>query len=195
MQKSSKNLSESACATNLRERGMSMLELLIAMAILAVGMTGAIGMILAGVKSDARNKNDTAAVVLDQQILELFATYANYPKSGFVSITDCSTTVATNTHQASVIGAVAPGNGAALTPTGDIDWTQPAPALAGATPGYDMIYRTCNGDTFEVRWNVTMIDGETNIAALTVSSRQISSAGSNDAMLFSIPTTLRTIID
>lgn len=175
---------------------MSMLELLIAMAILAIGMTGAMGMILAGVKSNARNKNDTAAVVLDQQILELFATYANYPKSGFVVITDCSTNAATNTHQASAIGTVAPGSGATLTATGDIDWTQPAPTLAtGGAPGYDMTYQTCNGDTFEVRWNVTMIDGETNIAALTVSSRQISSAGSNGNMLFSIPTTLRTIID
>jgi prepilin-type N-terminal cleavage/methylation domain-containing protein len=195
MHKSPNRLSESACATNVQERGMTMLELLIAMAILAVGMTGAMGMILAGVKSNARNKNDTAAVVLDQQILELFGTYRSYPTTGSVSITDCGANAATNTHLASVVGAIAPGNGAVLTATGDIDWTQPAPALAGATPGYDMIYRTCNGDTFEVRWNVTMIDGETNIAALTVSSRQISSAGSNGTMLFSIPTTLRTIID
>jgi prepilin-type N-terminal cleavage/methylation domain-containing protein len=193
---SANHLSEKASARKVRERGMTMLELLMAMAILAVGMTGAMGMILAGVKSNARNKNDTAAVVLDQQILELFGTYQTYPQAGAVSITDCGTSVATNTHLASVVGAVAPGNGAVLTATGDIDWTQPAPALAtGANPGYDMTYRTCNGDTFEVRWNVTMIDGEANIAALTVSSRQISSAGSNGTMLFSIPTTLRTIID
>jgi prepilin-type N-terminal cleavage/methylation domain-containing protein len=191
------HLSMSARPENADERGMTMLELLIAMAILAVGMTGAMGMILAGVQSDARNKNDTAAVVLDQQILELFGTYANYPKSGQVSITDCSTNAATNTHLASVVGAVAPGNGAALTATGDIDWTQPAPALATAAnpPGYDMLYQTCNGDTFEVRWNVTMIDGETNIAALTVSSRQVAAAGSRQAILFAVPTTLRTIID
>jgi prepilin-type N-terminal cleavage/methylation domain-containing protein len=195
MAKSPNHRSRRACARNINERGMTMLELLIAMSILAVGMTGAMGMILAGVKSDARNKNDTAAVVLDQQIMELFATYQTYPQAGAISITDCGANVATNTHLASVIGAVAPGNGAVLTATGDIDWTQPAPAVAGATPGYDMIYRTCNGDTFEVRWNVTMIDGETNIAALTVSSRQISSAGRNGTMLFSIPTTLRTIID
>lgn len=196
MHKSPNRQAGSACATNRQERGMSMLELLIAMTILAIGMTGAVGMILAAVQSNARNKNDTAAVVLDQQILELFATYANYPKSGSVLITDCGTNVATNTHLASAIGTVAPGFGATLTATGDIDWTQAAPAFAtGAAAGYAMTYQTCNGDTFEVRWNITTIDGETNIAALTVSSRQISSAGRNGTMLFSIPTTLRTIID
>ena len=195
MHKSPNRLTEHACVTRIDQRGMTMLELLIAMTILAVGMTGAVGMILAGVQSNARNKNDTAAVVLDQQILELFATYANYPKSGSVLISDCGTNAATNTHLASAIGTVAPGSGATLTATGDIDWTQPAPALAGATAGYDMIYQTCSGDTFEVRWNITTIDNETNIAALTVSSRQIGSAGRNGTMLFSIPTTLRTIID
>jgi prepilin-type N-terminal cleavage/methylation domain-containing protein len=196
MLNSQNNLSGNACARRTRECGMTMLELLIAMAVLAVGMTGAMGMILAAVQSDARNKNDTAAVVLDQEILERFGTYSNFPTAGSVVIPDCGTNPANNSHLANVAGAVAPGLGAALTATGDIDWTQPAPALAGpATLGYAMDYQTCNGDTYEVRWNVTMIDGETNIAALTVSSRQIGSAGSKQAMLFSIPTTLRTIID
>jgi prepilin-type N-terminal cleavage/methylation domain-containing protein len=195
MPKPPNHISGNACARKIRERGMTMLELLIAMTVLAIGMTGAAGMILAGIQSNARNKNDTAAVVLDQEILERFATYQFYPTSGSVLITDCSTG-ATSTHQASVVGAVAPGNGATLSASGDIDWTQPAPALAtGATPGYDMLYHTCNGDIYEVRWNVTMIDGETNIAALTVSSRQTAAAGSRIAMLFSVPTTLRTIID
>jgi hypothetical protein len=64
-----------------------------------------------------------------------------------------------------------------------------------AVAGYAMNYQMCNGDIYEVRWNITRVDGESNIAALTVSSRQTGSAGSKQAMLFSIPTTLRTIID
>jgi type II secretory pathway pseudopilin PulG len=186
---------------------MTMLELLIAMSVLAIGMTGAMGMILAGVQSDARNKNDTAAVVLDQEILETFATYQNYPTSGTVSITDCGAIAATNTHLASVAGSVA-GSGATLYTAatapfpayvGDIDWTQPAPVMAtGAVAGYAMNYRTCNGDTYEVRWNVMWIFptlGTSRIAALTVSSRQTSSANNKVAMLFSVPTTLHTVID
>jgi type IV pilus assembly protein PilV len=179
-----------------RQNGMTLLELLIAITVLSIGMLGASGMILAAVKSDARNKNDTAAVVLDQEILERFATYANYPVSGTVTVSDCGTNVANNKHLANVAGAVPPGNGATLTATGDIDWTQPAPTMATpAVAGYAMDYQTCNGDIYEVRWNVSRVDGETNIAALTVSSRQIAAANSNQTMLFSIPTTLRTIID
>jgi prepilin-type N-terminal cleavage/methylation domain-containing protein len=179
-----------------RQSGMTLLELLIAITVLSIGMLGASVMIVAAMKSDARNRNDTAAVVLDQEILERFATYANYPKSGTVTVPDCGTNIANNVHLANVAGAFAPGNGAALTATGDIDWTQPAPTMATPTvAGYAMDYQTCNGDTYEVRWNVTQVDTETNIAALTVSSRQIASANSNQTLLFSIPTTLRTIID
>jgi hypothetical protein len=145
-------------------------------------------------------------VVLDQEILEQFAAYQNYPQAGqFIMINDCSTG-ATQQHQAGVGGGAAPnGNGATLytagtapfpANVGDIDWTQPAPVFATAgTTGYAMNYQTCNGDTYEVRWNVMLVDNESNIAQLTVSSRQISSAGNRVPMLFAVPTTLRTIID
>jgi Tfp pilus assembly protein PilV len=179
---------------------------MIAMAVLAIGMTGAMGMILAGIQSDARNKNDTAAVVLDQEILEQFAAYQNYPAAGgFIVINDCSTG-AGSAHEAGAAAAAAPaGNGATLYTAatapfaqnvGDIDWTQATPTLATAgTVGYAMNYQTCTGDTYEVRWNVMKFDTESNIAQLTVSSRQIAANGNRTPLLFSVPTTIRTIID
>jgi prepilin-type N-terminal cleavage/methylation domain-containing protein len=191
---------------NVRQCGMTMLELLIAMAVLAIGMTGAMGMILAGVRSNSRNKNDTAAVVLDQEILEEFATFQTFPSTGTVMVNDCGTGAASQ-HQASVVGSVLGLGAATYTPAnapfpanvGDIDWTQPAPVMATVgTPGYAMNYQTCNGDIFEVRWNVMWIfpmNGTSRIAALTVSSRQTASANSKVPMLFSTPTTLHTIID
>jgi prepilin-type N-terminal cleavage/methylation domain-containing protein len=200
-------LSAATGARQSSERGMTMLELMIAMVVLAIGMTGAIGMILASIQSDARNKNDTAAIVLDQEILEQFAAYQLYPQAlQYITINDCSTG-ATQQHRAGVGGGAAAlgGNGATLYTTGtapfpanvgDIDWTQPAPVFATAlTTGYAMNYQTCNGDTYEVRWNVMLVDNESNIAQLTVSSRQISSAGTRVPMLFAVPTTIRTIID
>jgi hypothetical protein len=79
---------------------------------------------------------------------------------------------------------------------GDIDWTQPTPVLATAgTPGYAMNYQTCNGDVYEVRWNILQLNGVTRLAELTVSSRQIQAKGSKVARLFSIPTTLHTVVD
>ena len=207
MAKSRNHFSAEPGVRQIRERGMTMLELMIAMVVLAIGMTGAMAMILAGIQSNARNKNDTAAVVLDQMILEQFAAYQIYPAAGgFITINDCSTG-ATQSHQAGAAGGAAAlgGNGATLytngtapfpANVGDIDWTQPAPAFATAgTVGYAMNYQTCNGDTFEVRWNVMFVDNETNIAQLTVSSRQTSAAGNRVPMLFAIPTTIRTIID
>jgi len=195
----------------LRQGGMSLIELMIAMAVLSIGMLGSVGMILAAIQSNARNKNDSTAVVLDQQILEMFATLNNYPKTGTVLIEDCAVLGAGSTHQASLVeGAFPGGNGATLyTPAtaplpaqvGDINWTAAAPAFATAgAPGYAMNYRTCNGDTFEVRWNVMQVNAvgappSSRISLLTVSSRQTSANGSDSGMLFSQPTTLKTLIE
>ena len=191
----------------LGERGMSMLELLIAMTVLAVGMLGCVVMILAGVQSNSRNKNDTTAVVLDQEILETFATYKNYPTSGFVAINDCGVGV-TSVHNANVVQAAGPaGAGATLytaataplpSNVGDIDWTQPSPVLAtNAVTGYAMQYQACNGDTFEVRWNVMEVspNPSSRISMLTVSSRQTSAGATHNTTLFANPTTLRTLIE
>jgi prepilin-type N-terminal cleavage/methylation domain-containing protein len=195
----------------LGQRGMSLIELMIAMTVLAVGMLGCVVMILAGVQSNTRNKTDSTAVVLDQEILETFATYNNYPTQGFVTITDCALSTANaNAHNASVVEGVGPtGAGATLYTTstaplpanvGDIDWTQPTPTLATSTvTGYAMRYQACNGDTYEVRWNIMQVNPNVNgvspISLLTVSSRQTAAGAAHNATLFATPTTLRTLIE
>jgi Tfp pilus assembly protein PilV len=207
----------SRCPKKSGAGGMGIIELLIAMTVLTVGMLGSMVMILVGMQSNTRNKNDTSAVVLDQEILEKFATLKNYPKTGTVNIYDCSTN-GTNLHLASLVQGPSPtGNGATLynaatAPTpgqvGDIDWTQAAPTLAtGTVAGYAMSYQTCNGDIFEVRWNILQAPpcgslatcanptSTSRISLLTVSSRQISAAGNRNGMLFALPTTLRSLIE
>ncbi len=189
----------------LGERGMSLLELVIAMVVLTVGMLGSMIMILTGMQSNSRNKTDNAATVLDQEILEMFATLKNYPRTGSVIIYDCALSGGSaNQHLASLVqGTYASGgNGAPLTSTGDIDWTQATPTLAtSSTAGYAMRYQTCSGDIYEVRWNI--MDGNSSlpsgavsrISLLTVSSREIAQAGSKLGMLVAPPTTLRTLIE
>jgi Tfp pilus assembly protein PilV len=186
----------------LGESGMGLLELVIAMTVLTVGMLGSMIMILTGMQSNSRNKNDTTAVVLDQEILETFATLKDFPQVGSVAIYDCSGNSVK--YQASYgQGAYLVGNGAPLTATGDIDWTQPTPTLAtAASPGYAMEYTNCGGDTYEVRWNVmdasnVPVGGTvvSRLSLLTVSSRQKSAKNSHQAMLFAPPTTLRTLIE
>jgi prepilin-type N-terminal cleavage/methylation domain-containing protein len=194
------------------ETGMSLIELLIAMAVLSVGMLGAMILLVVAMKTNTRGKTDTAATVLDQEILEKFATLKNYPKPLTVTINDCALNGA-NAHLASLGQGPAPtGSGGTLYTTstaptpdkvGDIDWSQPTPTLATATTqGYAMRYQTCSGNIYEVRWNVMEVSPNPNsrISLLTVSSQQIAAvrpgaATASDPVLFALPTTLRTLIE
>lgn len=187
------------------ESGMTLIELLVAMAVLAIGMLGSMVLIVAGMQTNTRNKTDTTGAVLDQVVIEEFATLRNYPKTSAVNIYDCSTGSG-NLHLASLgQGAGPTGNGATLDSAGNIDWTQSAPTLAtSTTSGYAMRYQTCSGDIYEVRWNVMEVNPNPNsrISLLTVSSRQIAAqaaaqnAGAkNQAILYARPTTLRTLIE
>jgi Tfp pilus assembly protein PilV len=182
----------------LGESGLGLLELIIAMTVLTIGMLGSMIMILTGMQSNSRNKSDTTATVLDQEILETFATLKNYPEVGSVAIYDCSGNSVT--YQAAYGQGTFPnGNGAPLTATGDIDWTQPTPTLAtSTTSGYAMQYKNCSGDTYEVRWNVmdaANAPSKSRLSLLTVSSRLKAASGSHQAMLYAPPTTLRTLIE
>jgi len=185
----------------LGQSGVGLLEMMIALTVLTVGMLGSMVMIVTGMQSNTRNKTDTTATVLDQEILETFATLKNYPLNGNVTIYDCALNGA-NAHTAAYIQgtAAAGGAGAPLTATGDIDWTQPTPTLAtSATAGYAMMYQTCSGDIYEVRWNVKDANpvalSLSRLSILTVSSREKLANGSHVAMLFAQPTTLRTMIE
>ena len=198
----------------LGESGMSLLELMIAMTVLTVGMLGSMVMILTAMESNSRSKTDNYATILDQEIMEKFATLNNYPKAGSVAIYDCALNSGNaDSHLASTgQGTYASGgNGAALYTSstvpagynvGDIDWSQASPTLAtSTTAGYAMMYRTCSGDIYEVRWNIMDANSSTpagtvsRISLLTVSSREIGQAGSKVGMLVAPPTTLRTLIE
>lgn len=190
------------------ERGLSVIELMISVVILTVGMLGSIIMLLIGMQSDSRSKTDTTGVVLNQEILEKFATLKTFPKPGSIAIYDCAT--AGNSVLANLASGAGPtGAGATLYTTStapspqqvnDIDWTQPAPTLATAiVAGYAMNYTTCTGDIYQVRWNVLNID--TRLSMLTVSTREQSAmtadtvGSSNRAMLYAVPTTLHALIE
>jgi prepilin-type N-terminal cleavage/methylation domain-containing protein len=198
----------------LGESGMSLLELMIAMTVLTVGMLGSMVMILTAMQSNSRNKTDNLATILDQEVMEKFATLNNYPKAGSATIYDCALNGGSADSHLVSLGQgtyASGGNGAALyisstVPAGynvgDINWSQATPTLAtSTTAGYAMMYRTCSGDIYEVRWNI--MDANSSIPAgtvsrislLTVSSRETAAKGSPLGMLFAPPTTLRTLIE
>jgi prepilin-type N-terminal cleavage/methylation domain-containing protein len=198
-----------------REAGVTMIELMIAVVVLGISLLGSLSMVLMGMQSNSRNKTDTTATILDQEIVEKFSTLKKYPKPGWISIYDCAlNTGAANIHRASLgAGAGPTGNGATLftaanapstAQAGDVDWTAAAPTLAtSTTAGYAMEYQTCHGDTYEVRWNIMEVspNPSSRISMLTVSARPRTALSAdaaqaqNRAVLFAWPVTLRTLIE
>jgi Tfp pilus assembly protein PilV len=175
-----------------RESGISMIELIMAMTLLAVGMAGLMILITSAIASNSRNKLDTTATVLSQMMLErLIASGVN--ASSTFTITDCQS----NSFTIDPSGTTA-GRGAALSGS-SIDFS----SAPNPTSGYSINYHSCNAGasdaTYNVRWHVKVLQG-TNSEPFTkeiiVATRQIGAAGTgpNQLKFFAPPVTLRTVI-
>ena len=126
-----------------RQGGFSLLELMIAMCVLAIGILGGMGVICAATASNSSSKINTAAATLAESTMERIM--AVPPKAtgaaAFTTVSDCSG----NAFAMSTVPGGSPvSNG--LFP--GIDYTQPQ------MPNYSMTYVTCSGFTFDVRWRV-----------------------------------------
>ncbi len=180
------------------ERGMGMIEVMMAMAILLVGMMGLLELCLSATYSNNKNSKDTSATLLAQMVLEQVS--SQHPDStATITLTDCVNVG----HVVATAGGAAPtGVGANLDGTaadatyGMIDWSQQANSI---TPNYSMLYTDCdtNGHQaiYDVRWNIMTISAnETRL--ITVSARQLTSWASKSGggtLQLALPVTLRGI--
>jgi len=143
--------------------GMTLIELLIALSIGAVGLTAVISLFVMAMANNSRSQRDTTATLLGQSILEQIM-LAGTNNVANIGLTDCLG----NNFVINVVGGAAPGAGAALTAGGNIDFSKAAPAN-----NYSMVYNVCraNGQTsqFDVRWNVL----DMNTVGTTVYTRQV----------------------
>ena len=179
------------------ERGISLVELVIAITVLAVGMAGLAVLFSTAIMNNSRSKGDTSGTMLTQTVLEQIAAQpANALPGANLALTDCNSAGAT-VWPIITQGAASPGAGATINVnTGTIDFTQ---AYAAVTAGYKMQYVACGNNgrqmTYEVRWNIQTITGNTRL--ITVSARPLAAASAagnqNQALLFAPPITLRTI--
>jgi prepilin-type N-terminal cleavage/methylation domain-containing protein len=176
---------------------MTLLELMIAMLILAIGLGGLTNVLVVAMATNNRNSKDTSATLLAQMVIEQIS--AQHPNSNSsISVTDC----AGNTFTISTTGGASPnGAGATLVTTstttgyGGIDETQ---AITGIPTGYAMEYVDCGGanntgipTTYDVRWNVMTID--TNYTRLVTASARPKSASTVGGLRFALPVTLRAV--
>ena len=171
-----------------KSSGMTLIELLIALSIAAVGMTSIISLFVMAMANNSRSHRDTTATLLSQSVLEQILV-AGTNSVATIGLTDCLG----NNFTINTAGATSPGAGAGLTSSGDIDFSQTAPGS-----NYSMTYTTCraNGQTatYDVRWNIM----DMAVSGTTVYTRQVRVAakpnGTTAANSFILPVTLRGTI-
>lgn len=184
------------------QKGMTLIELMIATLVLTVGMLGSLAMIFMAIATNSRNKFDTTGTMVAQMVIEQINTLPTNSSQGGVAVTaitltDCQTTSHTAVaHTISVDGGQvnsAP-QGAAVVPNsdsdlsrkpGDIDFSQTSPPA-----GYSMKWHTCGDIEYDVRWNIAQISERSKL--VTVAARQ-QIFSMNNVKMYAPPITLRTI--
>ena len=179
----------SAAKQRGRQRGMSMVELLIAMLVLVVGMMGSMILVRTAIVNNNRNKLDTAATALAQMVLERITSRPATVTTN-ITVTDCAgvaRTVNPNVGGATLI--------ASAFNQGNIDFSQD---FAAVPAGYATQYITCgpvgSQVTYEIRWNVQPANGANSFTKLvTVSARKQITNPNGSLPFFAVPVTLRAI--
>jgi prepilin-type N-terminal cleavage/methylation domain-containing protein len=164
-----------------QQRGMSLIELMIAIAVLTIGVAGCAVVIPIAIGRNFANRQQGNSTVIAQMVTEkLLSVPANTVP--VLTITDC----AGNDNLVTTTGS-AGGSGAAVLASGDIDFTQAPPA------GYFMNYTTCGSNglqmVYDVRWN---IKNASAYVKLIIVSARLKSATSN-AQMYSVPVTIRSM--
>ena len=164
-----------------QQGGMTLIELMIAMLVLATGILASMGLVVRAIAGDAWSKQLSNSTVLSQTIVERIMAV---PAQNTVPLTiyDCTT-------NPSNVG-IATG-GAPLNSNGEVDFTQ------AAVTNYQMYYTDCDTTgrqaTYDIRWNVQAIAGSAgNVKLLTVSTK-LKNAG-NSPILFAPEATVRSLV-
>jgi len=179
------------------QAGMTLVELMIALSILAVGMGALTNLLVVAMATDNRNSKDTSATLLAQMVIEQIS--AQHPNStAAISVADCA---GNNWTVATAGGASPNGTGATLVTSstaagyGGIDQTQ---AYSNITAGYAMKYVDCGGvgntgvpTSYDVRWNVMTIDA--NYTRLVTASARPLNANALGGLQFALPINLRAV--
>jgi prepilin-type N-terminal cleavage/methylation domain-containing protein len=164
-------------------RGFSLIELMIAMTVLAVGLLGGIVVIAVATANNGQSKLHTTAATMAESTMEkIIATPKKATGAAFqTQISDC----AGNTF----VVSTAPGGSQVITNgafAGSVDFSQ------SPVPNYSMRYVMCSagaGVTYDVRWRIEA--GPTlSTQLVTVSAKSIT--GGPSAQL-TLPFTLRQV--
>jgi prepilin-type N-terminal cleavage/methylation domain-containing protein len=178
-----------------KQSGMTLIELMIAMTVLAVGLVGVMSIVVAALYSNNHNRTDTSAtwlaVMVIQQMGEIPA-----GTTGNFTITDCAGTVWNVTTFPG--GAALRGtNNPPLWVTNDINFN--AASSYGAAPGngYGMLYQACGtngspGIRYDVRWNI--VNDIEATKTVIVGAKVLGTGSGEQNYYFSMPVQMKTIL-
>jgi type II secretory pathway pseudopilin PulG len=193
-----------------KEAGLTLIELMIAAFVLAVGLAGMAILFTTAAIAVQRTKLDTNSTLVAKLIMEQIA--AQDPsKTGTdsqVIVNDCSGTAWTVYTAGGSSTASPPGAGATLATSssstfyGGIDFTQ---NYSDVPTGYKMQYKDCGGananggfTTYDVRWNIittgTDTSGNATTRMVTVGAHQLGVSSNNlGRLFFAFPANLRSL--
>jgi type IV pilus assembly protein PilV len=162
-----------------KQRGMTLIELMIAMVVLLVGVVGSMALVALSIGSNGKSRQQSNSTAVAQLLTERISA-VQATTNPLVTVTDCTGNVAN-------VSTTGPG-GSPLTSSGDVDFTQTA------VTNYQMLYTDCSTNgrqiVYDVRWNIQQTTPY--IKFLTVSAKMRNAGG--DAKYFSLPVTVRTLI-
>ncbi|HET9838773.1 MAG TPA: prepilin-type N-terminal cleavage/methylation domain-containing protein [Candidatus Angelobacter sp.] len=167
-------------------KGFTLVELMVAMFVLAVGVLGGMVMIILGMTRDNTNRMDTTATNAAQAVMEQIAAVpANVDTN--VVVTDCVPTARTVTTTGST-----GGSGATLMSdgSGNVDFS------AAPVANYQTSFTVCGNNglqiTYDVRWRITKLPSGGKL--VIVAAGHPSTDNKTRAMAYIPPVTLRTIV-
>jgi Tfp pilus assembly protein PilV len=170
-----------------RQRGMSLIELMIACLVLMVGVLGCAVLIPLAIGTNSKNRQQSNSTVIAQMTMEKISS-ASAGGSATLTITDC----AGGANTINITGSTT-GTGATVLSTGAIDFSQ-AQGSSGAPAGYYMSYTSCGTggrqSVYDVRWN---IQTPSSYVKLVTVSAKLQGSGTNQ-ILFSLPVTIRSMV-
>ena len=179
------------------QHGSMMLELMMAIVVLAIGMSGVLPLLVSAMYSNNRSGNDTTSTMVAEHVIEQIAAEQASDNTP-LSITDCTGTsfsISTaGTASGAGTGGSYGGNGARLNSAGEIDWTQ---TYAGAATGYKMRYTACGvggrQTIYDVRWDVISLNSTNNSSRMIFVSARPSRSTTVGGLRYITPAQLRTI--
>ena len=150
----------------LNQAGFTLIEVLIAGALLVFGIMTMAGLVGLAVKNNGHSRLDSTATMLNQAVVEQLVNGINNKEiasATSATIADCNGGAGSTNWTID-----SDGPGAPLDSKGNIDFS------SAQVSGYYMNYAVCTGNrqvTYDVRWNITAPDGTSHTSILTVGSR------------------------